>query len=61
MVKIRSANQCCHYGKQFLKKINLWWLSVGLHALTVEDLGSIPGQGNKILQDRWWANEKERK
>ena len=32
-----------------------------VHALTVEDLGSIPGQGNKILQDRWWANEKERK
>ena len=37
----------------------VWQL--GFHAPTVGGLGSIPGQGTKILRATWWARPKKQK
>ena len=39
-----------------------WWLGqLGFHAPTAGSLGSIPGQGTKILHATWWAKPKKKK
>ena len=38
-----------------------WWLGqLGFHAPTAGSLGSIPGQGTKILHATWWVRPKRK-